>query len=355
MTSIASTTDVGTMSFALYNMRQAQHTVDILTAQAASGYISSNYAGLGGDAGAALDLTGQLAENATLQANTQTATTIQQVTQTALGQIQTLVTGVSTQLLNITNTSGDALNTVSASANAALTQIAGLLNTKVGNSYIFAGQDGSNPPIPDPSTLSSSAFVTAIQTAMAGLTANGAAAVQAQLLTVAAPGATSPFSSTLEASNAATTVDLGNEASVQVGMLADQNTNAISIGTGTTSTGSYMRDIFMGLSALGAMSGDDPGQPAVQAMLTGLHTTLSNAAESLNVDIGGLGVRQNTVTSAQTELQNVSTALTAQLGNAQDADPATVATELSTAQTQLQASYSIISSLHTLTLVTYLG
>jgi flagellar hook-associated protein 3 FlgL len=355
MNSVASTTDVGTMSFALYNMRRAQQRVDVLTAQAASGYLSSNYAGLGGSAGAALDLTSQLAVNATLQANTQSASTIQQVTQTALGQIQTLVSGISAQLLGITNISAAALTTVSAQANGALDQIAGLLDTKVGDTYIFAGQDSSNPPVPDPSTLSSSAFVAAIQTAVAGLSTNGAPAVQAALLTAAAPGATSPFSATLEASNQPTRVDLGNGASVQVGMLADQNSNAVSSGTGTTSTGSYMRDIFMGLSALGALGGADPGQASVQSLLTGLHTTLSDAGAALNVDIGSLGARQDVVSSTQTELQNVATALTAQLGNAQDADPATVATELSTAQTQLQASYSIISSLHTLTLVTYLG
>ncbi len=355
MSSVTSTTDVGTMSFALYNMRRTQQTVDNLTAQAASGFLSSNYAGLGSGASAALDLTGELATNATLQANTQSASTIQQVTQTALGQIQTLVAGVSAQLLGVTNTSSAALSTVSASASSALTQIAGLLDTKIGDTYIFAGQDSSNPPVPDPSTLSSSAFVAAIQSAVAGLSTSTASAVQAQLLTVAAPGATSPFSATLEASNQPSSVDLGDGTSVQVGMLADQNTNAVSTGTGTTSTGSYMRDIFMGLSALGALGNADLADTQVQSLLSGLHTTLDNADSSLNVDIGGLGVRQDTVTSAATELQSVSTALTAQLGNAQDSDPATVATELSTAQTQLQASYSIVSALHTLTLVTYLA
>ncbi len=355
MTSVSNSTDIGAMSLALYNMHNTQQKVDLFTAQAASGYISSNYAGLGDNAGAALDFTSELAENATLQANTSTAANIQSVTQTALGQIQTLVSGVSSQLLGLTNTSSAALTTVSASANAALTQIAGLLDTKVGDIYIFAGQDSSNPPVPNPSTLSSSAFVTAVSNAVAGLSTNGAASVQAQLLTIAGPGTTSPFSATLEASNQPTTVDLGNGATVQVGMLADQNTNAISSGTGTTSTGSYMRDVFMGLSALGAMNGADESDTNVQSFLSGLQTTLSNADTALNTDIGGLGVRQDTVNSAQTELKNVSTALTTQLGNAQDADPATVATELSTAQTQLQASYSIVSALHTLTLVTYLG
>jgi flagellar hook-associated protein 3 FlgL len=155
--------------------------------------------------------------------------------------------------------------------------------------------------------------------------------------------------------DASSVAENGDGTSVQVGVLADQNSNAISAGTGTTSTGSYIRDIFLGLSALGALSGDNPGDPQVQSLLTGLHTTLSNADDALNTDIGALGVRQDTVDSAQSELKNVSVALTTSLGNAQDADETAVATELSTAQTQLQASYSIVSALHTLTLVTYLA
>jgi len=354
MTSISSTTDVGTLAYALYNMHNTQQTVDNLTAQASSGYISTDYAGLGNSAAPALDLTGQLALNSTLQANTQAAGNIQTVTQTALGQIQTLVSGFSSQLVGAATSDAQGLDTLASNANAALGQIAGLLDTKVGDVYIFAGQDSSNPPVPNPSTVTSSAFYTAIQTAIAGLTTNGATAVQSQLLTAAAPGATSPFSATLEASNQPATVDLGNGESAQVGVLADTNLAAVSTGNGTTSTGSYMRDIFMGLATLGSLNGSDPGNTQVQAMLTNIQTTLSGADDALNVDIGALGVQQNTVTSTQTDLSSVATALTTQLGNLQNSDPTTVATELSTAQTQLQASYSIVTALQKLTLATYL-
>jgi len=355
MSTISGATDVGTMAYTLYNLHQTQQTINTLTAETSSGFISSTYAGLGAGAGAALDLTSQLASNATLQSNASTAGNIQTVTQTALGQIQSLVASVSSQLLGAGTSDNIGLNALAATANSTLQQIAGLLNTKVGDIYVFAGQDSANPPVPDPSGITSSAFYTAIQSAVAALPGSTPAAVQTQALAIASVGGTSPFSPTLEASNAAATVDLGNGERVQVGMLADQNTNAVSAGTGTTSTGSYMRDIFMGLATLGALNGADTGQAAVQTVLSNVQGALSNADDALNVDIGGLGVRQDAITSAQTEISGVTTALTTQLGNLQDSDPATVATQLATAQTQLQASYSMVAALQKLTLATYVS
>jgi flagellar hook-associated protein 3 FlgL len=354
MSTISGATDVGTLAYTLYNMRQTQQTISTLTSETSSGLISSDYAGLGNAAGPALDLTSQLAQNTTLQANASSASNIQQVTQTALGQIQSLVSSISGQLLSPSTTNNTGLNTLAATANSALTQIASLLDTKVGDVYIFAGQDSANPPVPDPSSVTSSAFYSAIQTAVAALPATGAAALQSQSLTIAGPGATSPFSTTLEASNLPATVDLGNGKQVQVGMLADQNTDAVSAGTGTTSTGSYMRDILMGLATLGSMGSADTTQTYVQSALSNVQTTLSNADNALNVDIGGVGVRQDAITNAQSDYSDVATALTTQLGTLQDADPATVATQLAQAQTQLQASYSMVAALDQLSLAKYL-
>jgi flagellar hook-associated protein 3 FlgL len=351
---IGSASYTGPLGEVIYNMAQTRQAIDALTTETASGYISSIYAGLGTGANTALDLTSQLALNTTYQANATAAGNVQQAAQTALGQIQTLVSGVAAQVLGSSTGSTTGLRTLASSASDALSQIAGLLDTKVGNVYIFAGQDSANPPVPNPVGITSSAFYTAIQNAVASLPSSSAAAVQAQTLAIASPGGTSPFSATLEASNLPATVDLGGGQRVQVGMLADQNTNAVSAGTGTTSTGSYMRDIFMGLATLGSMGGADPSQTQVQTLLTGVQSTLSNADTALNVDIGGLGVRQDAISNAQTEFTAAATALNTQIGTLENPDQASVATQLAQAQTQLQASYSIVAALGQLTLAKYL-
>jgi flagellar hook-associated protein 3 FlgL len=83
-------------------------------------------------------------------------------------------------------------------------------------------------------------------------------------------------------------------------------------------------------------------------------TTLNGAAAAANTDIAALGDRQDQVTAAQSELTGVNTALQTQLSNVQDADLTQVATQLAQAQTQLQASYQVISALSQLSLTKYL-
>ena len=90
--------------------------------------------------------------------------------------------------------------------------------------------------------------------AVAALPTTGAATLQSQSLTIAGPGTTSPFSATLEASNQVATVDLGNGDQVQVGMLADQNTNAISAGAVKTASARAVKDLTTMLDATREMA-----------------------------------------------------------------------------------------------------
>jgi flagellar hook-associated protein 3 FlgL len=354
MTSVTAATDIGTANTLLYNVGQIQQTISNLTAQSSSGLISSDYAGLGDNAITALDLTQEIALNTTQQNNATQAANVQSVTQTALGQIQSMVSTFASDLLNTASTGSTGLPSLAANARAALNQVASLLNTQVGSVYLFAGQDSGNPPVPDSADMTSSGFYTAVQSAVSTVTTAGASAVQAQLLTIAGAGATSPFSTTLEASNAPATVDLGTGLNVQVGMLADQNSDAVSAGTGTTSTGSYMRDILMSLATIGSLGTADANNTQVQSLLSSTETTLSNADNAINTDIAGLGARQTTITNAQSDLSATATSLTTQLSAIQDSDTASVATQLAAAQNQLQASYQIIADLSQMTLAKYL-
>jgi flagellar hook-associated protein 3 FlgL len=83
-------------------------------------------------------------------------------------------------------------------------------------------------------------------------------------------------------------------------------------------------------------------------------TSLNGAVSAINSDIGALGDRQNQVTSAQTEAGDTVTALTTQISHVQDADLTQVAVQLSSAQTQLQASYQLIANLSALSLAKFL-
>ena len=346
-------TDFGTLNQAAASTALIERNIANLTAETSSGYVSTDFAGLGDNAGAALDLSTQVASNTALQSSTNAAANIQQVAQTALGQIESIASDFATQALTLVTTPG-AAPTVAASANDALQQVASLLDTQVGDVYVFAGQDSTTAPVPNPADITQSSFYTAIQSAIGNLVTNGAAATSAATLAIASPGGTSPFSASLEAAGAQSQADLGDGTRVALAPLANTNGNALSSGIGTTSTGSYTRDLLLGLSTLGSLANANTSDPSFQSLVQSTVTTLNGAVSAANTDIGALGDRQKQITEAQTEFSGTATVLQTQLSNVQDADLAQVATQMAQAQTQLQASYQVISSLSQLSLTKYL-
>jgi flagellar hook-associated protein 3 FlgL len=67
-------------------------------------------------------------------------------------------------------------------------------------------------------------------------------------------------------------------------------------------------------------------------------------------DTGVLGNRQTALTAIQTGLAATQTALKIQVGAAQDVDMAKTLSDLTAAQTQLQASYQVIAAVSGLSL-----
>jgi flagellar hook-associated protein 3 FlgL len=343
----------GGLTQVVADANQTKQTINQLTAETASGLISTNYAGLGKGAALVLDLGPQLAANTQIQTNATQAGTAASAAQSALGQIESIASNFATQAQDLIGISGTT-NTVASSAQSALTQVANLLDTKVGDVYVFAGQDSGNPPVPNPNNINSSGFMTAIQTAIAGLSTNGQAATSAATLAIASPGGTSPFSATLEAGGAQSQVDLGSGNYVKGAPLANANSNAVSAGAGTTSTGSYTRDILLGLATLGSLTSTQASDPGYVPLVQNTIATLTGAVSAINTDIGALGDRQDQFTSTNTAAADTATALQTQISSVQSVDLTQVATQLSDAQTQLQASYQLISNLSTLSLAKFL-
>lgn len=335
------------------NAARTRDEIAALSAELSTGYRAQDYAGLGPGARQALDLSATLDGNAALGQSLAGAASLQTVAQTALGQIQSIASQFAASATTLLTTPS-AAGTVAAQARDALAQVARLLDTQYGDTYVFGGQDSRTPPVPNPDQIGGSTFFAAIQAAVAGLSTNGAAATSAQTLAIAAPGGTSPFAAGIEAAGAQSVADLGGGGTVRLAPLANANADAVSAGTGTTSTGSYTRDLLRGLASLASLTpaqGPDPNfVPFVQNIVTGLR----GAGTALTTDIGALGSRQAVISARQDELSATGTALQTQLGGLQDADLAQVAAQLSTAQTRLQASYQVLASLKGLSLVNFL-
>ncbi len=139
---------------------------------------------------------------------------------------------------------------------------------------------------------------------------------------------------------------------MQIGLLASANSVATSGGTSTT--GSYMRDLH-------ARPGDDwldvqlPGQRSgVRALVQDTSTSLNSIVNAMATDVGVLGNTQSNLTSIQTQLSATTTALSGQVSTSRTSDMATTLSNLTATQTQLQASYRLITGETSLSLVNFL-
>lgn len=345
----------GTLQQILQNAASTKQRLDQLTTQASSGYVATTYAGLSASASKiVLDLTPQIAAISNTVSNINAATGRMGVQQTALSEISRVASNVLAQIPALNSLNSQGLATIAASAQQALQQVAGLLNTQFGGIYVFAGTDSANPPIPNPGAIASSGFFTQIQSAVSGLATNGSAATIATTLAIATSNSagTSPFSATLNTTSALPVVATGAGQTATIGIAADQNAFVASAGSSTT--GSYMRDILRALSTIGSMTAPQLATPGFAGLLADTQSSLGSAVSALNQDAGVLGNTQSSLTTQATALQSTSTALSSALGAADNVDMATTLSQLSAVQTQLQASYQIIAAMKTMSLTQYL-
>lgn len=359
MSSIGATGSYGMLSQLLADNSVVRTRLDTLTRQASSGLVANDYAGLGTGAPAALALRPALAHTQAWQANIDAASGRMQVAQGALTQISQIASDFYAKTNNLNGLNASTVDSVAASARDALSQVANLLNARIGDIYVFAGQDSANPPVPNPDAINASGFATAIATAVQNLSGAGAAATIAATLATAGSNAagTSPFSTALSQPAAAlagqrSSVQTGEASYVPTGILASANADIAS--TGASTTGSYTRDIMRALATLGALSSSQVNDPGFAAVVADTRTSLGGAITALNQDAGVMGDRQASLATLRGQLDDVGTALKSRLSGAQDVDMAQTLSDLAQTQTQLQASYQLIAGLQSLSLVKFL-
>lgn len=315
------TNDYTFLSRLVSNTATIRDQLDQTQEQVASGYLSDSFSGLGNQARTSLTLTPAIANQTAYSKNIDAAQGRLDVTQSALTSISSVASKFFAEINTYNANDPDSTQILAAHAKAALQQVGNLLNSKLGDIYVFAGQYTDQAPVPntDPAVLSAS-------------------------LTSSTTGP-APFSSSI--GTTVPTIEVGNGDTVQVGLLADKNTLATS--TGVT-TGSYIRDTLTALAQLAGLSTSSTASTDV----TTARGYLTSAVSAIATEAGSLGNIQSSLTTRQTNITSLTTALKKQLSSAQDVDAAAAITKASILQTQLQASYQIIAGAKSLSLANYL-
>ena len=319
---ISTTADAGLLGRLSDNTSVLRGLLDTALQQQSTGKVADTFAGLGTGLRASLDLRPAMQHHQVWQDNIDRVSGRLEVTQSALKQIGAVAADFYARTANINDTGVSQAGMIATAARMALTQVAQLLNTKSGDTYVFAGQDTANPPVPDTDA-------TVLGTALLG-----------------SDTATAPFSATI--GTAVPTVEVGEGQFVQTGLLANRNT--LSTSTAPT-TGSFIRDVMRALATLGTLT---DSSPAAVATAGDTRTRLSSAITALSAEAGSLGEVQQSLATRKSTLATMQTTLAKQVSNAEDVDMAATLSKISALQTQLQASYQVIAGVKDLTLTKFL-
>lgn len=334
--------------------------LDTVNIQISSGQITDRLSGLGTEVGRVLSLHLSMSAISAWRNSIETSNARTDVTLLAMDRIIAISSEFYAKTNNMNGLNATNIDSTAAAARSSLKELAGLLNTKDGNVFVFSGQDTANPAVPGSENILSSGFYTQIAASIASLSTSGAAVTATSTLAIASSNATgtSPFSDFLSqpASNLQglrTGLALAHQYHEYVGILA--SANAESTSSGTSTTGSYMRDLMRSLATIGSMNSSQIGDTGFAELVEDTRTSLRGAIDAMATDAGILGDTRARLHKMSELAGTHVLSATDQANEIEGIDMASAIAQLTDVQAKIQASYQIISSLRELSLARYLS
>jgi flagellar hook-associated protein 3 FlgL len=315
-------------------MRQSEVQLQQVAQQNATGEVSTSLVGYGAQASTVLDLQGSIQETQSWIDNAAQINDYLTGYNTALGQLGKDATQLQTALNQIGTTGATSTQALQTLIQGLEADVGATLNTQVGDRYIFAGNRYTTAPTVDLTQL--------------------AAPTTPQAIVLASGSTTPPTIPNYDTAYAGTSpsgvVASGTSyyAQQQVTVAAGQT-----MSYGVSADDPTMQQLVYALkqAEAGAASGNSATAQQFFANAKSAVATAIAGLQSLTQQNGDVTSQLGDETA--TQKQTLST-LQTQLGNITQVDPATVATELSNIENQLNGTYKATSTILNLTLLTYL-
>jgi flagellar hook-associated protein 3 FlgL len=329
---------------------QAQSQLTSAMTEESTGQYANLGLQLGDQSGYELSLKEQVGQLQTLTTGNSVVSTSLSTAQNALTAIQTTAQTALNDLAAWTPTgdSGPSLQSLGQSGLEAL--ISGA-NTTSGDQYVFGGINSATAPISDyystPTSAAKTAIDQAFQTTFGVLPSDpGAANISASDMQSFLSG---PFAALFQ----------GASWSTDWSSASSDNTSAtIAPGqTVTTSTNANQpgfQQLAQTYTMLSEFGGSALSSDAQQAVATAASSLVSQGVNSMINTQADLGSSQSAVTSANNSMSAQLTIVQDQLGNLDNVNSTTTATEISALTNQIQMAYELTSRLQTLNLAQYL-
>lgn len=295
----------------LSQIMQASNALNTSEEQVASGNVSSTYGGIGNKTAALEAARSAANRSAAYQTNIQNALNQSNLQDTQLSQLSDIANNLS-QLLSSTISSGDG-STLMSQASDIYQQVVQILNSKdASGNYLYGGDKNNTPPV-TANTLDDLA---------------------------ALPSASDAFAN----GTVASTVQVGDGQSVQVGMLASN------IGTSILQTLQDIANFNNGANGNFGSTLTD----AQQSFLTSEISTAQSAASDVNNAAAQNGYVYNDLQNASDQQSSLNTLYTGFVSDIQDVDMGQAVENLNQNQVALQAALQVTSQLNQISLLNYL-
>jgi flagellin-like hook-associated protein FlgL len=337
--------------------------LDKLSTQASTGRVGDTFGDLGNGARLSADLRADMTRRQGYVQAIDAANARIDTTQSVLGRISLIAQEVSAKALTMVTTGANSVAAVAEQARQGLQELAGLLNTRVGQNYLFGGTDTQNPPVPAGQNILTTSWFFQIQASVSTLAVGTSATVLSDTLTIAASDAagTTPFStflSTLAPAGGLNEARIGmpdaDGSRIAYGVRANSNAAAISPASPPTTT-SYMRDIMRGLAVLASLStGQASINPDFGQVANEIAQSLTTAAKTLEQDRAALGVAQQRLSATKETHTTLIQAFTKQVSLVEDAPMEETLSRLQQVRTQLESNYQLIAAIRDYTLARFL-
>ena len=357
---------ISTLSSFLQNINLVQTEQDRiakLTYQVDTSQKSESLSGYGTQANQLLNLqSAQSTEKSYVANNTQTSTYLSAYDQ-SLSQLSSDATKLIGSLDAFTVTDPSAVSNLKALVSGLQVDVAATLNTQIGGRFLYGGTRYTTQPVGNLSTLPTPAIVPAVPPSTTP-TVTPLTVAQVPLPTPQTVPATlplPPYDTQAAALNSATPTAAQLTAATQT--YQSQTTTIATnqqINYGVSSNNVAFQHLVYALQcAQAATTSTGANQQAyIQQAASEVQAALSGTPGTSETGIQGLqdanGTAETLVANANTVHNQTLATLQSQITTITQVDPATVATELSAAQTQLEGSYKVVSSVLNETLLNYL-
>jgi flagellar hook-associated protein 3 FlgL len=335
----------------LSSMARSQTELAQLTTESSSGQYADLGLQLGEQSGYELSLRNQtnLLQSLTT-ANSLTVTDLE-TAQSSIDDIRTTANSTLSTLTSLTAGGSNAANTLANTGTNALQSLIAGMNTSSNGQYVFGGINSGVAPIADYFSTSTSAAKSAIDAAFTSTfgfspTSSSASTISASDMTNFINGTfSSLFSGSSWTTDWSSASDTNVTTEIAPGESATTSTNANQAGF------QQLAEAYAMLSEFGGSSLSTATQ---QAVITSASSLISQGVTSLTATESTLGTAQTSVTDASTTMSNQLTILQTQIGNLDNVDSSTVATQINSLQTQLETAYELTAQLQKLSLAQYL-